>query len=212
MAKPKRLNFYAGPGTGKSTLAAAVFAFLKMLGANVEYVQEYAKDATWERRGSKVFQAQEYLFGKQHFRLFRLHDEVEFIITDSPILMGDVYTPDNYAMPSLRNVMREAHNAADNFDIFLVRNKPYNPKGRNQDEAGARELDQKILDLLIAESPDHIVMEYSRACVDDVAKLLVERGWIEKFTEAQLIELCWYHSSMHERYSTMLKDLNANDN
>jgi hypothetical protein len=198
--KPKRLNLWAGPGTGKSTIAAGLFTQLKMLGINVELVTEYAKDATWERRGSKVFQAQEYLFGKQHFRLFRMHDEVDFIITDSPILMSDVYTPENYALPSLRQVFREAHNAADNLDIFLIRNKPYNPAGRNQTEDEAKAIDEKILDLLQDAAPDFVVMEYSRAVVDDVIQRLIEREWIPAITDAQQSELVNYHSAMADYY------------
>ena len=42
-------NFFSGPGAGKSTLAAAVFAKLKMLGVNCELVTEFAKDKTWEK-------------------------------------------------------------------------------------------------------------------------------------------------------------------
>ena len=41
-------NLFGSPGTGKSTLAAYVFAKLKMLGINCELVTEFAKDKTWE--------------------------------------------------------------------------------------------------------------------------------------------------------------------
>lgn len=176
-----------------------------MLGNNVELVTEYAKDATWERRGSKVFQAQEYLFGKQHFRLFRMHGEVDFIITDSPILMGDAYTPENYALPSMRRVFKEAHDAAENLDIFLIRNKPYNPSGRNQKEDEAKALDSKIRALLDEKAPGYIVMEYGRERVDDVLMKLMEIGWINGFTQAQLSELVEYHTNMLARYSSLLK-------
>ena len=42
-------NFFSGPGAGKSTLAAATFARLKMLNVNCELVTEFAKDKTWEK-------------------------------------------------------------------------------------------------------------------------------------------------------------------
>lgn len=42
-------NYFSGPGAGKSTLAAATFAKLKMLGVNCELVTEFAKDKTWEK-------------------------------------------------------------------------------------------------------------------------------------------------------------------
>lgn len=42
------VNLFGAPGAGKSTLAAYVFAKLKMAGVNAELVTEFAKDKTWE--------------------------------------------------------------------------------------------------------------------------------------------------------------------
>ena len=39
----RRINIYGGPGVGKSTLAASIFAFMKKRGDNVELVQEFVK-------------------------------------------------------------------------------------------------------------------------------------------------------------------------
>lgn len=164
--KPARIiNYYAGPGTGKSTTATAVFSELKQLGINCEYVSEYAKDATWERRGWKVFQAQEYLFGKQHFRMARVADEVDIIVTDSPILLGLIYMPDGFGMPSLLPTIKEAYGLYDNLDIFLERNKPYNPKGRNQTLEQAKELDAKIKGVLHETSQDFVITPYGRKAI-----------------------------------------------
>lgn len=148
MGKPKIVNCYGGPGTGKSTCAAALFAELKYRGVNCEIITEFAKDATWEGRGPKVFQAQEYIFGKQHFRISRVCEQVDVLITDSPILMGIAYTPENFYLPSMKTVIAEAYQNYDNLDIFLNRKKKYNPKGRNQTEKEAKNLDVKIKDLL----------------------------------------------------------------
>ncbi len=165
MKLPKIINYYAGPGTGKSTTATAVFSELKQLGINCEYVSEYAKDATWERRGPKVFQAQEYLFGKQHFRMSRVSDEVDIIITDSPILLTLVYMPEGFGMPSLVPTVKEAYALYDNLDIFLERNKPYNPKGRNQTLEQAKELDGRIKGILHETSQDEIILPYGRKAI-----------------------------------------------
>ncbi len=154
----KIVNIYGGPGTGKSTCAGALFADLKYSGENVEYIQEYAKDAAWEKRGPKVFEAQEYIFGKQHFRMARVADDVDYLVTDSPILLGLAYMPIDFYLPSLPLVIKEAYDNYDNLDIFLVRKKAYNPKGRNQNEAEARELDVKINLILDKFSiPYHII-------------------------------------------------------
>lgn len=163
LKRPKIINFYGGPGTGKSTAAAATFAELKYRGVNCEYIQEYAKDAAWEKRGPKVFLAQEYIFGKQHFRFARVCEEVDVLITDSPILLGLAYMPIDFNMPSLRNVIKEAYSNYDNVDIFLVRKKAYNPKGRNQTEDEAKLLDGKINTLLDDNKIPYITMDSSRA-------------------------------------------------
>jgi len=163
--KPKTIGLYAGPGTGKSTTATAVFSELKQLGINCEYVSEYAKDATWERRGAKVFAAQEYLFAKQHFRMSRVAEEVDIIITDSPILLSLVYMPDGFGMPSLTPTIKEAYKLYDNLDIFLERNKPYNSKGRNQSFEQAVELDSDIKGVLLEANEHALVMPYGRNAI-----------------------------------------------
>ena len=54
------VNLYAGPGAGKSTGAAYIFAKLKTAGVDCEYVSEYAKDRVW----------QEDQFPLQHCQLY----------------------------------------------------------------------------------------------------------------------------------------------
>jgi predicted ATPase len=59
----KVINLYGGPGTGKSTTAAALFALMKREGYNVELVTEFAKDLVWTER-NKELGDQIYIFGK----------------------------------------------------------------------------------------------------------------------------------------------------
>ena len=70
--KPLVINLYGGPGTGKSTTAAHVFALLKQRDVNAELVREYAKDIVWEGRThllSGVFPYQLVIFSKQNKRI-----------------------------------------------------------------------------------------------------------------------------------------------
>ena len=171
--KTKVINLYGGPGTGKSTTAAALFAELKFQGVNCEYVQEYAKDKAWEFGTNhlgvpKVFQAQEYIFGKQHFRLRRCAQDVDVIITDCPLFLGLVYMPEDFPIPSLRTAIREAYNMYDNLDIFLVRTKAYNPKGRFQTEEQAKGLDTVVRNVLDNQQVPYHVIESGREAVDQI--------------------------------------------
>ena len=44
------INLFGGPGCGKSTTMARIFADLKIQGYNAEMVSEFAKDLVYEQR------------------------------------------------------------------------------------------------------------------------------------------------------------------
>lgn len=123
------VNLFAGPGTGKSTTMAHLFAELKWAGIDCEMVTEYAKDKVWE--GSEhILDNQYYVSGKQYHKLRRLVGKVDVVITDSPILLGIIYGPNE---PKEFGDLLEKYNAQfNNFNIFLNRVKEYNPNGRLQ--------------------------------------------------------------------------------
>lgn len=74
----KVINLFGGPGTGKSETASGVFNLLKRNRIRTEYVQEFAKDLTWEGN-STALACQDFIFGNQYYRMFRLSGQVEFI-------------------------------------------------------------------------------------------------------------------------------------
>ena len=84
------VNLFGVPGAGKSTGAAYVFSKLKMQGINAELVTEFAKDMVWENN-NKVLMNQEYIFGSQSYRLDRLRDKVDVIVTDCPLFLTAFY-------------------------------------------------------------------------------------------------------------------------
>lgn len=139
------VNFYGGPGVSKSTMAAGVYSALKWRHRNVELVGEFAKDLTWEER-HKTLKDQIYILGEQYHRIFRLLGQVDAIITDSPIILSPIY--DSEKRPLLKELAHNEHKKMWTYDVFLTRVKPYNPKGRNQSEAEAKELDKVIATML----------------------------------------------------------------
>lgn len=144
----KIINLFGGPGTGKSTTASGLFYRMKTQGLEVELVQEYAKDLTWERRYN-VLEDQIYVFAKQQRRVARLVEHnLDWVITDSPIPLGLVYVQPNTLGDNFSNLVMEVFNRYDNMNFLLSRNVAYNTVGRNQDEQQARTVDAQVRLLL----------------------------------------------------------------
>jgi hypothetical protein len=141
------VNLFAGPGAGKSTMAATVFADLKRRGVCAELVTEFAKDLTWEGN-QRALDCQPYVFGQQLWRMERLRERgVEVIVTDSPLLLSTVYMPAGWPGPKEHHweefVLAETREW--NSLNFLVRRKrTFDQRGRNQTEAEATALDEII--------------------------------------------------------------------
>lgn len=144
----KIINLYGGPGSGKSSTAAGLFFQMKLAGYEVELVTEYAKDLVWSER-NKMFTEQDYIFAKQNHRLRRLVGKVDWVITDSPLLLGHFYMPDSFpGKEPFSQFVNAMFNSYDNINVFLERTKKYNPNGRNQTEDEAKVIDLRILDFL----------------------------------------------------------------
>ena len=144
MKKPTIINLFGGPGAGKSTSAAFIFAELKMRGVDCELVREFAKYKTWERN-LKIFDNQTYIFGKQSYKMSILHGEVDVVITDSPLMLSVIYETTS---EHLKNHVMELFNSYNNINYFIERTNPYKINGRHQDEKEAIKLDQKVISCL----------------------------------------------------------------
>jgi hypothetical protein len=171
---PKVINLFAGPGAGKSTTAAAVFAELKMQGINCELVREFAKDKVWEKSFG-VLNDQLYILGKQNHRMQTLmdpKDELEVIVTDSPLILSSVYN-ENLG-PVFDMLTLDTFSSYDNMNYFIKRVKPYNPKGRTQNEEEAKEVDQKVLDTLLQYDIKYKTVTGDRAGIADIVNDVME--------------------------------------
>ncbi len=147
MIKPIVVNLFGAPGAGKSTGAAEIFAALKKAGINAELVAEFAKDKTWEHN-TKALGVQEYVFGKQSYRLARCRDDVDVIVTDSPLPLSVIYNHNPALGEAFNEVVFAIFNTYNNFNYYINRVKPYNPTGRNQTEEESDALNAPIKRLL----------------------------------------------------------------
>lgn len=169
MKRLKVINLFAGPGAGKSTTAAGVFHQLKRENHSVELVTEFAKDLCWE--DNPRIKDQLSVFAEQRWRLARLRGKVEWVVTDSPILLSLIYAGEDQPM-AFRHLVRHEFNTFENWNFFVNRVKPYHQAGRYQDEAGARDLDMKVLDLLTAQDIFYQVVKGDEDAVETVVKAL----------------------------------------
>lgn len=144
----KVINLFGGPGTGKSTTAADLFALMKWHNMNVELVNEYAKEVTWEKRFT-ILEDQFYVTAKQNRKLWRIKNQVEWAVTDSPLIISLAYARPDYLPNYFAKCVLEVFDTYNNINVFLKREKPYHQLGRNQTEAQAHELDVQIKKILV---------------------------------------------------------------
>lgn len=142
------VNLFGGPGTGKSTMMAAIFAELKTQGYDCEICPEFAKELVWENR-LETFNDELYLFAKQNHRLFRLNGKVNVVITDRPLIMSIPYNRLYHGFNKIyEDLVKQTFDSYENINIFLDRVKEFNPNGRREDESTAKTIDREIENML----------------------------------------------------------------
>lgn len=142
------INLYGGPGTGKSTMAAAIFFEMKARGLNVELVREFVKDWAWEGRKIK-HNEQIYIFAKQAFRESIFYGKVDYVVTDSPLFLSEVYESHYFGNAKLTGGLYKKWLQANKDEMisvnyFLNRPLKYQQEGRYETEEEAKMIDNKI--------------------------------------------------------------------
>lgn len=152
----KVVNLISGPGTGKSTLAAELYARMKRMHLNVEMVREVAKEWAYEKRAVGPFE-QIAILGEQIKRESSLFNKVDYIITDSPVLLGAFYFDYNHNEQFMNQMVQDYYKFAESKGIefknyILPRTGSYDPKGRFETEDEAEDIDEGIRLYMSAES------------------------------------------------------------
>lgn len=191
MKKPIVVNLFAGPGAGKSTAAAYIFSQLKMKDVNCELITEFAKDKTWEKNYSAL-RCQEYVFGKQSYKMDRCRDQVDVIITDSPLPLGIFYNQNPVLGRHYESLVMDVFNTYDNLNFFINRKKPYNPVGRNQTEEEAKEIDERIKTFCQKHDISYLIKDGTELgyidIVDITLRYIKENAELEKLEESFALE------------------------
>jgi len=151
----KVINLLGGSGTGKSTLAAGLFYEMKKMGLEAELVNEYVKKWAWTGRKVGALD-QVYIFGKQAKSEHDLYGKVDYIITDSPLLLSPIYekyySSDGESIVEssvLAHIAKAEENGVTHLNFLIPRTKPFNPKGRFETEEAAKMIDSLVESYLI---------------------------------------------------------------
>lgn len=167
------VNLFGGPGTGKSTMMAAVFAKLKSMEYDCEMCPEFAKELVWENR-LETFSDELYLFAKQNHRLFRLIGKVDIVITDRPLYLSIPYY--NYYKgrnETYERLVKDTFDSYENLNIFLERRKEFVQNGRNESEEESKAFDERFKECLDEAGYSYATFPGDISCVDEICKCIV---------------------------------------
>lgn len=178
MIKTLNVNLFGAPGSGKSTMMAALFSKLKMAGYDVEMTPEYAKRKVWEE-SFDVLNDQVYIFGKQYHSMHILQGKVDVVITDSPLLLSMYYVAHNETPVNIENTLKwlalAAHHNMDNLNIMVNRVKPYNPKGRMQNVFESDEIGIELKTILNKYSVEYIDVHGNYGSINVITDYIIKR-------------------------------------
>lgn len=172
------INLFAGSGAGKSSLSAKLFSDMKSNGYHVELVTEYAKEKAW--RGEKIGPYDQIkITGIQSSREANLYHKLDYVITDSPLLLGPIYelyyTKNSLMLDAVNKLMTKAEvNGVVYHNFFLKRQKKFDKRGRFETEAQANEVDKLILNKLKKWD-----INFESICGTDANKILSIKNYLK---------------------------------
>lgn len=145
----KVINFFAAPGTGKTSTGQILSGLLSIANYKVEYIPEFAKFATLAKNEAALSD-QIYMFGKQENRLNVLNKAaLDYVIMDGPLPLALLFHPDTH-FRNYEPLVMEVFNSYDNINFYLRKDPAhaYQPHGRNESFEEAQDLDRRLREIL----------------------------------------------------------------
>lgn len=166
------INLIGGPCSGKSTVAAELFARLKKMGVHCELVSEYIKDRIYEE--NKTMPSNQIaIFGMEHYNISTKLGKVDVIIHDGSFLNNVVYkVGDNKEFDAL--IISE-YKKFKNLDFFIKRgNIEFENYGRIHNLKQSKELDKIIKETYEKYGLSYIEVE-ARDAVDKMIPIILKK-------------------------------------
>lgn len=166
------INLFGEACTGKSTHATGLYSLMKKKGYSVELIREWVKDVFYEGHGSMWKLGNQYkITGEQIEATDRLIDKVDYIITDSPILLGALYARLYNKDYNLHDSIKSRFETYNNFNILLKRDFEFVHEARGSGK-GAQQAEM-LLEQMMYE-PDMRLMSGS-VNYEDILKELIRK-------------------------------------
>lgn len=177
------INFFGGPGIGKSTQSAELFTLMKKNHMDVELTYEYPKIVAWEENYSTI-KDQFFVTANQHRNISRLYGKVEYIVVDSPIILGMVYKdlydkepeyPASFYDNSFDFFVLQLFRKYNNFNILLKRNdSTYDENGRFQNLEESKEIDKTIKETLDLHNIPYVEFSVGKNTSEDIFSYILK--------------------------------------
>lgn len=172
----KVINLYGSSGSGKSTAAAGLAYELKSEGLKVETINEYAKELCILNT-EHLLENQTWVFANQYQKMKYLSKELDFVITDSPLMLSSFYgNKYQYEFTSLFPLILDVYNSFDNINIFLERNHSWDPYARIQTEEESTDDSKDLESFLQQHSINYVKFPTGRNLPTLLKKYIVENN------------------------------------
>lgn len=173
------INFFGGPGGGKTTAAASLFTKLKRIHIETELVAEFPKDLVLENNRTALAN-QIYVFANQLYRVQCAYNNTRVAVVDSPLLLSAIYNSNT--SQHLIELVIEQHKKFNNMNIFVRRdpNYPHSMMGRIHSITESISIDNQILNLLDLHEIPYIY--YDQIGEDTLVQLICEEiGYVSDY-------------------------------
>lgn len=169
------INAFAGPGAGKTTSCLEVAEKLKKQGFVTEYVQEYAKELVYDNNLIMLdghYEHQFAILNEQMKRINRLYGKVDFIVTDSPILLNNTYLNEDKnteVYSAYSDSVNKLYSLYNNFNYFVERDTSvFEKEGRIHNLEQSIAIDNELKNMLHNNQIDFDV--YTHATIDNIVR------------------------------------------
>lgn len=141
----KKINIYGAPSSGKSTIAALLYGEMKIKNLSVELVREVAKE--WVHANIDVsnlsIEKRLEILTQQIERETLFTNQVDYLITDAPILISTYYNDNLQALKLARDTRAKFQGQESNYfleshDFFEVAGRSHGKEESQKIEVGMK--------------------------------------------------------------------------